>query len=174
MSPKSSHELDLPFFWHNLLHRTLQKKQIHFYSLSLTRRRIFSPCLLLSTALIIQLPLLKVPTIHLLPLSILGIFVHPKVSALPSISLHHISGGWWWRLQHPCPPDILRLKTLQHADHYKLPSVCSAPWPLWPNLEAKQISIWPHLQNATVRVSRCKPQSPCLLPLKPPIPAWHW
>ena len=115
----------------------------------------FSTSLLLSTALIIQLPLLKVPTIHLLPLSISGIFVHPTVSALPSISLHHISGGWWWRLQHPCPPDILRLKTLQHADHYKLPSVCSAPWPLWPNLEAKQISVWPHLQNATVRVSQC-------------------
>ena len=67
------------------------------------------------------------------------------------------------------------LKTLRHADYYERLSASSATWPLWPNLGPKQQSEWPYLQNPKLRVSQCKPQSPYLLPLRPPIiyqPLW--
>lgn len=130
------------------------------FLLSLTRREEkFSLCLFLSAASrklfcshhSAKLPLLKDLTIHLLLLSVAGILFHLNFSNLPSISLYHISEcdrgdfnihvhltSWCW-------------KTLQRADCYEYLSASSATWPLWQNLEPKQQSKWPHLQNPKLK-----------------------
>lgn len=119
------------------------------------------------------MPLLKGLTIHWLPLSISTILFHLNCSNLLSISLHHSSGWWSWRFQCPCSPDPLMLKTLQHADYYEHLSASSATWPLWPNLQPKLWSEWPHLQKPRLRASQCLPGSPYLLPLRPLSPSTY-